>query len=159
MRSYDPGLQDHRSLCQQGSVEQSRGGWVLAVATVTAEQGTWQHAPPGSPPPRRRALRPDSGYQGLWGTCRLSGASASQVRFFPAWSIITLLCERPGRLRECFPWEESQERPGETASSMYGRGCTLMTTRFTFRCCMRAGPVCFHPWCHSFLPSYIYLLV
>ena len=132
---------------------------MLAVATVTAEQGTWQHAPPDSPPPRRRALRPDSGCQGLWGTCRLSGASAPQVRLFPAWSIIAVICKRPGRLREWFPWEECQERLGETASCAYGRGYSLMATRFTFRYCMSAGPVCFRPWCHSFLPSYIYLLV
>jgi len=54
---------------------------------------------PGSPPPFRRALGPDSGYQDLCGTCCLSGVSAPQVRLFSPWSIMLDLRETWKALR------------------------------------------------------------
>lgn len=89
---------------------------MLAVATVTAQRDPAADAWLPTWPQKR--LRSDWTCQSPWGTCRLPGALAPQVRLFPVWRT-WLIFERPGNLRGWFLWKESEDRLGEAFPSTY----------------------------------------
>lgn len=118
----------------------TRAAWLPTSPLKGAEAGQWLPGPLGHLPPVRRVGCPGEGLS------RVEYHISALRETWEAQGVFSLGgVSKKGREKQLHPCT--------------GLGCTLMTTRFTFRYCMRAGPVCFHPWCRSFLPSYIYLLV